>query len=73
MLLVDDLLQDELAKGFIIGPFLSSPFSMWRVSPTGVVKGKFSNKFHLIYDLSAPYSSLIPSLNSLIPAGSTLL
>lgn len=37
---------------------------MWRVSPIGVVKGKFSK----IYDLSAPHSTPIPSLNSLIPS-----
>ena len=66
--IVDELLQAELSKGFLIGPFPPSPFSMWRVSPIGVVSGKFSNKFRLIYDLSAPHSSHIPSLNSLIPS-----
>lgn len=49
-------------KGFIIGPF-----RVWRVSPVGLVVGKFSNKLHLVYDLSAHHSSHIPSLNSLIP------
>lgn len=63
-LLVDKLLEVELSKGFVIGPFVSSPFSMWRVSPIGVMKGKCSNKYCLINDLSAPYSSHIPSLNS---------
>ena len=67
--LVDELLGVELAKGFIIGPFLFPPFAMWRVSPVGVVRGKFSNKYRLVYDLSAPHSSPIPSLNSLIPSG----
>lgn len=56
-LLVGELLQVELAKGFVIGPFPAAPFSMWRVSPIGVVEGKFSNKHWLIYDLSALYSS----------------
>lgn len=50
-LLVHELLQVELAKWFVIGPLLAAPFSMWRVSPICVVKGKFSNKHHLIYVL----------------------
>lgn len=41
---VDTLLQSELDKGFIIGPFSASPFWYWRVNPLGLVKGKFSNK-----------------------------
>ncbi|XP_073485049.1 uncharacterized protein [Aquarana catesbeiana] len=39
-----------------------------RVSPIGLVKGKFSNKLRLVYDLSTPHCSHIPSLNSLIPS-----
>lgn len=65
---VDALLQSELDKGFVIGPFCIPPFWFWRVSPLGLVKGKFSNKLRLIYDLSAPHCSMVPSLNSLIPS-----
>ncbi|XP_077319473.1 uncharacterized protein LOC143941699 [Lithobates pipiens] len=52
----------------MIGPFSHPPFSVWRVSPIGLVKGKFSNKLRLVYDLSAPHFSHVPSLNSLIPS-----
>lgn len=65
---IDYLLQSEVDKAFIIGPFAQSPFPVWRVSPIGLVNGKFSNKLRLVYDLSAPHSSHIPSLNSLIPS-----
>lgn len=34
----------------------------------GLVKGKFSNKLRLLYDLSAPHCSQVPCLNSLIPS-----
>lgn len=65
---VDLLLQSELEKGFVIGPFSTLPFRVWRVNPLGLVKGKFSNKLQLIYDLSAPHCPHVPSLNSLIPS-----
>lgn len=64
---VDLLLQFELEKGFVIGPFSKLPLRIWRVNPLGLVKGKFSNKLRLIYDLSAPHCSHVPSLNFLIP------
>lgn len=66
--LVDDLLAIEVNKGFVIGPFKSSPFGMWRVSPIGVVCGKFSHNHCLIYDLSTPHFLHVPSLNLLIPS-----
>lgn len=53
---IDDLIKKEFNKGFGIGPFRSSPFKLWRVSPIGLVCGKFSNKFRIIYELSAPLS-----------------
>ncbi|XP_077309907.1 uncharacterized protein LOC143929804 [Lithobates pipiens] len=65
---IDQLLQSELDQDFVIGPFVQPPFNTWRVSPIGLVKGKFSNKLRLVYDLSAPHSSTVPSLNSLIPS-----
>lgn len=50
---VDLLLQSKLEKGFIIGPFTTPPFRVWRVNPLGLVRGKFSNKLRLIYDSAA--------------------
>ncbi|XP_056419586.1 uncharacterized protein LOC130361049 [Hyla sarda] len=65
---VTELINAELMKGYMIGPLLVSPFRSWRVSPVGVVTGKFNGKKRLIFDLSAPHGSLIPSINSLIPS-----
>lgn len=66
MEVVDFLLQAKPEKDFNIGPFSTSPFHNWRVNHLGLVKGMFSNKLHLIYNLSAHHSSHMPSLNSLI-------
>lgn len=65
---VEELLQAEVDKGFLIGPFESIPFSSWRINPIGLVSKKNTNKKRLIYDLSAPHASVYPSLNSLIPS-----
>ncbi|XP_044151324.1 oxygen-regulated protein 1 [Bufo gargarizans] len=65
---VTQLIQTELDRGYLIGPFNQPPFACWRVNPVGIVTGKFNNKKRLIYDLSAPHSLQIPSLNSLIPS-----
>lgn len=64
---VDLLLQTEVEKGFLIGPFVTPPFDSWCVNQIDVALGKFSNKKHFIYDLSAPHSLSTPSLNSLVP------
>lgn len=66
-LAIGTLLQSELGREYIINPFTEPPFMIRRVSPIGLVKGKFSNKLRLVYDLSAP-RSYIPSLTSLIPS-----
>ena len=64
---VADLLQKEVRKGFMIGPFSKSPFSPFRVSPIGIATRKYSGKKRLIIDLSAPHNGPVPSINSLIP------
>ncbi len=64
---VDELLEKEIKKGFMIGPFSKSPFSLFRVSPIGVATRKYSGKKRLIIDLSAPHNGPVPSINSLIP------
>ena len=63
---VDSLLEKEVAKGFMIGPFVASPFSPYRVSPIGVATRKYSGKKRLIIDLSTPHDGVVPSINSLI-------
>ncbi len=44
----------ELEKGYITGPFSTPPFPTYRVSPIGIIEGKYSKKKRLIIDLSAP-------------------
>lgn len=64
---VSTLLERELQMGYVIGPFKSPPFSVFRTSPIGVATRKYSGKKRLIFDLSAPHSGPFPSINSLIP------
>lgn len=52
---VTALVHKELEKEFVIGPFQSSPFDIYRISPLGVAIGKYSGKKRLIVDLSAPH------------------
>ena len=61
------LIEKELAKGYLLGPFSRSPFPVFRTSPVGVATRKYSGKKRLIFDLSAPRSGPVPSINSLIP------
>lgn len=64
--IVDSLVEAEVQKGFVIGPFDSSPFKIMRISPIGVATGKYSGKKRLILDLSAPHDSEDTSINDLI-------
>ena len=64
---VDLLLAREVEKGYMIGPYDSLPFSVFRVNPIGVATRKYSGKKHLIIDLSAPHRGPTPSVNELIP------
>jgi hypothetical protein len=64
---VDELIQDELVKGYLLGPFTTPPFPTYRVSPLGVATHKYSGKKRLILDLSSPHSaSEHSSINDLI-------
>ncbi|XP_049340789.1 uncharacterized protein LOC125804934 [Astyanax mexicanus] len=65
---VSSLLQQELSSGFIIGPFSTPPFSVFRINPLGIATRKYSGKKRIIIDLSAPHGSSDPSINSLIPS-----
>lgn len=64
--IVSRLLQAELEKGYVIGPFDKSPFTVYRVNPLGLAEHKYSGKQRLIVDLSAPHSDNDSSLNDLI-------
>ena len=64
---VDTLVQKEVEKGFLAGPYSSLPFSSYRVSPIGVAEGKYSLKKRLIVDLSSPHDNVEhSSINELI-------
>lgn len=65
--IVDALLEKEVKKGFMIGPFDKSPFSIFRINPIGIATRKYSGKKRLIIDLSAPHDDSAESINSLIP------
>ena len=61
------LLEEELNNGFLIGPFDKSPFPVYRISPLGLVFGKYSGKPRLILDLSWPHDNKnSSSINDLI-------
>ncbi|CAC5375572.1 unnamed protein product [Mytilus coruscus] len=54
---VTKLVDDELRKGYLIGPFTKPLFDTYRISPIGIVEGKYSKKKRLILDLSAPHNN----------------
>ena len=61
------LVNKELEKGYLIGPFIIPPFDIDRVSPIGMVEGKYSGKQRLILDLSSPHTNkLRSSINDLL-------
>ena len=60
------LVNKELEKGYLIGPFIKPPFDIHRASPIWIVEGKYSGKKLLILDLSAPHNKLHSSINDLI-------
>ena len=60
---VEELIQSEIEKGYLLGPFKKAPFETYRISPIGIAEGKYSKKKRLIVDLSAPYDNEnIPSI-----------
>ncbi|CAC5382412.1 unnamed protein product [Mytilus coruscus] len=54
---VTKLVDDELRKGYLIGPFTQPPFDTYRISPKGIVEGKYSKKKRLILNLSASHNN----------------
>ena len=62
---VTELIEKEVQKGFVYGPFSEPPFKNYRVSPIGVAEGKHSKRI-LILDLSAPHNDHDISINGLI-------
>ena len=42
--IVDSLIEQEVQKGYIKGPFDAPPFSVYRVSPIGIAECKYSGK-----------------------------
>lgn len=62
---VDAKLAKEIEAGRLAGPFLSPPFTNFRVSPLGVVPKKVPGEFRLIHHLSYPRGM---SVNSGIPS-----
>lgn len=64
---VSELINKECEKGYLLGPFSMPPFPEFRISPIGIVEGKYSKKQRLIVDLSAPHDDPNhPSINGLI-------
>ena len=61
-----ELLQIELDKGYLIGPYTQSPFENFRINPLSVASRKYSEKKRLVVDMSAPHECEVPSINSLI-------
>lgn len=62
-----EIIEQEKQKGFLIGPFDSSPYPIYCINPVGIIEGKYSWKNRLIADLSAPHNNQEhSSLNSMI-------
>ena len=61
---VDQYTEKELSSRRLAGPFPSSPFPYFRVSPLGVVPKKSPGEFCLIQHLSYPSGALV---NDYIP------
>lgn len=65
--ITEELLQKEVDKGYVIGPFQTPPFRVYRVSPISLAQKKYSDKHRLVVDLSAPHNDPDnSSLNDLI-------
>lgn len=65
--IVDRLLEYELQKGYLDGPYDAPPYTIYRISPIGISQGKYSKKRRLIVDLLPPHNqSSEKSINNLI-------
>lgn len=59
-----------MEKGYVIGPFKSSPppsLDVFQTSTLSIATREYSGKKTLIFDLSVPRSGTVSSINSLIP------
>jgi len=63
---VTEKINSELSVGRFAGPFNSSPFTNFKVSPLSIIQKKNSSKFRLLHNLSAPYD--FTAVNSNIDA-----
>ena len=61
---VDAKLDKEIQLGRIVGPFDNRPFSVFHISPLGLIPKKLRGEFRLIHHLSFPEGH---SINSHIP------
>ena len=52
--LVQEKIDKEISAGRVEGPFLTPPFSTFRVSPLGIVPKKEPGQFRMIHHLSHP-------------------
>ena len=43
------LVNKELEKGYLIGPFIKPPFDIYGASPIGIVEGKYPGKNDLFW------------------------
>ena len=65
--ITEELLQKEIEKGYVIGPFQAPPFDVYRINPISLAQKKYSVKHRLVVDLSAPHNDPDhTSLNDLI-------
>ncbi|XP_061195402.1 uncharacterized protein LOC133203642 [Saccostrea echinata] len=65
--IVDKLLEYEMEKGYLDGPYDIPPYTIYRISPIRISQGKYSKKHRLIVDLSSPHNqSSEKSINDLI-------
>lgn len=63
---ITQLIDDELNKGNLTGPYEEIPFEIYRINPIGLAQSKYSKKKRLIVDMSAPHNNQDnPSLNEL--------
>lgn len=61
------LLQKEIEKGYVIGPFQTPPFNVYRINPISLAQKKYTEKYRLVVDLSAPHDNVdTQSINDLI-------
>ena len=56
--LILSVVNKDIDKGFLFGPFDSIPFQNFLINPIGIAEGKYSKKKRLIVDLSAPHKNL---------------